>query len=124
MTQSYLLTDSFKHQSKDRTKKSGVHPRNNLNDLSGNTWLYFTKSIFQTSYPSEMCHGLRKEHYANKPPTLMKELIEFFTKKKQVVLDPFAGVGGTLLGANLGERLWGENCGTGCRINITAERRG
>ncbi len=38
-------------------------------------------------------------HGANKPPRLMARLIEFFTKGGELVLDPFAGVGGTLLGA-------------------------
>ena len=38
-------------------------------------------------------------HGANKPPRLMARLIEFFTRTDELVLDPFAGVGGTLLGA-------------------------
>ena len=41
----------------------------------------------------------RKAHGANKPPRLMARLIEFFTRTGELVLDPFAGVGGTLLGA-------------------------
>ena len=41
----------------------------------------------------------RRVHGANKPPRLMARLIEFFTKPGELVLDPFAGVGGTLLGA-------------------------
>lgn len=61
--------------------------------------MYFTKSVLQTSYPREMRHDLRKAHGANKPPALMRQLIEFFTKRDGRVLDPFAGVGGTLLGA-------------------------
>jgi DNA modification methylase len=76
-----------------------VHPRNTLNELSGEEWLYFTKSVWTTAYPSELGHALRKQHGANKPPRLMARLIEFFTKSGEVVLDPFAGVGGTLLGA-------------------------
>jgi DNA modification methylase len=75
------------------------HPRNTLNELSGEEWLYFTKSVWTTAYPSELGHALRKEHGANKPPRLMARLIEFFTKGGELVLDPFAGVGGTLLGA-------------------------
>jgi DNA modification methylase len=75
------------------------HPRNTLNELSGEEWLYFTKSVWTTAYPSELGHALRKQHGANKPPRLMARLIEFFTKTGEVVLDPFAGVGGTLLGA-------------------------
>jgi DNA modification methylase len=52
-----------------------------------------------TAYPSELGHATRKRHGANKPPRLMARLIEFFTKTGELVLDPFAGVGGTLLGA-------------------------
>jgi DNA modification methylase len=74
-------------------------PRNELNELSGEEWLYFTKSLWTTAYPSELGHGARKAHGANKPPRLMAKLIEFFTKRNELVLDPFAGVGGTLLGA-------------------------
>jgi len=75
------------------------HPRNTLNELTGEEWLYFTKSVWTTAYPSELGHALRKAHGANKPPRLMARLIEFFTTSGELVLDPFAGVGGTLLGA-------------------------
>lgn len=76
-----------------------IHPRNTLNELSGEEWLYFTKSLWTTAYPSELGHAARKAHGANKPPRLMARLIEFFTRRDELVLDPFAGVGGTLLGA-------------------------
>jgi DNA modification methylase len=76
-----------------------LHPHNTLNELTGEEWLYFTKSLWTTAYPSELGHALRKAHGANKPPRLMAKLIEFFTKPGATVLDPFAGVGGTLLGA-------------------------
>ena len=75
------------------------HPSNTLNELSGEEWLYFTKSVWTTAYPSELGHALRKSHGANKPPRLMARLIEFFSRSGELVLDPFAGVGGTLLGA-------------------------
>jgi 16S rRNA G966 N2-methylase RsmD len=75
------------------------HPSNTLNELSGAEWLYFTKSLLTTAYPSELGHMARRAHGANKPPRLMARLIEFFTRTGDVVLDPFAGVGGTLLGA-------------------------
>jgi DNA modification methylase len=75
------------------------HPANDLNELSGEEWLYFTKSIWTTAYPSELGHDRRRAHGANKPPRLMARLIEFFTRSGELVLDPFAGVGGTLLGA-------------------------
>jgi len=84
---------------------SGAGPRraphrdNQLNDLTGEEWLYFTKSVLTTAYPSELGHVARKAHGANKPPRLMARLIEFFSQTGELVLDPFAGVGGTLLGA-------------------------
>ena len=81
-----------------------VHPKNALNALTGEEWLYFTRSVIQTAYPHELSHDLRKAHGANKPPQLMRALVEFFTKPGERVLDPFAGVGGTLLGAALAGR--------------------
>ena len=75
------------------------HPANTLNELPGEEWLYFTKSLLTTAYPSELGHRARRAHGANKPPRLMARLIEFFTRTGDLVLDPFAGVGGTLLGA-------------------------
>ena len=86
-----------------------VHPDNELNGLSGDEWLYFTKSLWTTAYPSELGHALRKAHGANKPPRLMARLIEFFTKPGELVLDPFAGVGGTLLGAAICRRRGGRS---------------
>ena len=93
-------------------KESTYHPKNKLNHLKGNEWLYFTKTILQTSYPHELGHKLRKEHGGCKPPQLMQHIIEFFTKKTDAILDPFGGVGGTLIGATLAER----EC-TGIEIN-------
>lgn len=88
------------------------NPKNKLNNLTGKEWLFFTKTILRTSYPHEYGHEIRKKHYANKPPQLMKHLIEFFTKSEESVLDPFAGVGGTLLGASLCNRK-----ATGIEVN-------
>jgi len=85
-------------------EKGGVDPRNPLNDLTGEQWLFFTRSVLSTAYPHELSHDLRKAHGANKPPQLMRQLIGFFTKSGERVLDPFAGVGGTLLGAALAGR--------------------
>jgi hypothetical protein len=41
---------------------SPISPRNKLNELSGNRWLYFTKSVLTTNYPYEYGHALRKAH--------------------------------------------------------------
>ncbi|NLC76538.1 MAG: hypothetical protein GX750_02825 [Clostridia bacterium] len=77
---------------------------NLLNDLSGSQWLYWTDTLYLTNFPPDATHHLRKKHGAMKPPELMAEIISFFTKKNELVLDPFAGVGGTLIGAALAGR--------------------
>jgi len=85
-----------------------VNPQNKLNDLSGSEWIYFLNSVEVTHYSTNgadsFAHYLRKEHPSPKPPQLMKKFIEFFTKENQVVLDPFMGVGGTLIACSLSNR--------------------
>jgi DNA modification methylase len=89
---------------KYKKEKTEPRPENKLNDLSGSEWLFFTKSVLRTSFPLELGHDLRKKHGASKPPRLMEFIIRFFTKPGEIVLDPFAGVGGTLIGASLCDR--------------------
>ncbi len=88
----------------DEEITSGIHPQNQLNELSGREWMYFTKSVLRTSYPSILGHDLRRQQGGNKPPQLMQAIVEFFTKRDGLVLDPFAGAGGTMLGAHLAGR--------------------
>src|SRR5687768_7672858 len=81
---------------------------NRLNDLTGAEWLFWTSTIFETFYPPDVTHKVRKQHGAMKPPEVMAEIIKFFSKQGELVLDPFAGVGGTLIGAALcGRRALG-----------------
>lgn len=75
--------------------------KNTLNDLSGPEWKFATKSVINKPYPINMQHRLRSEHGGQKPPQLCSDLIKTFTKVGNSVLDPFGGVGGTLLGASL-----------------------
>lgn len=83
-------------------------PRNRLNDLSGREWVHFLSSVEPTAYPTtgpqSYGHKLRRVHPSPKPPQLMRLLIEFFTKRDEWVLDPFMGVGGSLLGCSLAGR--------------------
>ena len=77
--------------------------RNTLNDLTGKEWVFFTNSVWITGYSPTAKENVglkyRKIHPSPKPPALMKDIIEFFTKADGKILDPFCGVGGTLLGA-------------------------
>ncbi|MGN1028592.1 MAG: DNA methyltransferase [Bacilli bacterium] len=75
--------------------------KNKLNDLTGSEWKFSTKSVINKSYPINMQHKLRSQHGGQKPPQLCEDIIKIFTKKGMTVLDPFMGVGGTLLGASL-----------------------
>lgn len=84
--------------------KGKYSERNTLNDLTGAEWKFWTKSVINKPYPINMQHKLRSEHGGQKPPELCADLIEMFTKKNMKVLDPFMGVGGTLLGASLVKR--------------------
>lgn len=68
---------------------------NRLNELSGTEWIKFTKTWFiHRPAPRENAKLL---HPAAFPESLVKEFIEFFTKKGELVLDPFLGTGSTLI---------------------------
>lgn len=89
----------------DPTKVSRVDPRNRLNDLSGKEWTYALRSVISTRYPTRgpasYAYDLRRRHPSPKPPQLLAELVRFFTRRGGHVLDPFAGVGGTLIACSL-----------------------
>jgi len=84
------------------------HINNKLNDLSGSEWTFFLNSVINTRYSINGEEGyayhIRRIHPSPKPPQLMRQIIGFFTKKNEWVLDYFMGVGGTLLGASLCDR--------------------
>lgn len=81
---------------------------NTINDLAGAEWTKYICSVVNTHYSTKgadsYAHELRKIHPTPKPPQLMKNIIEFFTKENEIVFDYFMGVGGSLLGASLCNR--------------------
>lgn len=80
--------------------------RNTLNDLTGREWLKLTKSFWM----SEKCVA-DKFAFQHPAPFLIQDiekLISLFTKKGMTVLDPFSGIGTTLVAsANLKRRCVG-----------------
>jgi DNA modification methylase len=71
--------------------------KNKLNELSGKEWIKFTKSWF-VHRPEP--RGDRKiRHPASFPESLIREFVSFFTKKGELVVDPFLGTGSTLVAA-------------------------
>lgn len=79
--------------------------RNSLNDLTGKEWVKFTSSWFIFN---ALASDLREEkntspelaeHPATYSPTMIEGFIKFFTKEGMTVLDPFSGIGSTVLAA-------------------------
>jgi hypothetical protein len=71
--------------------------QNRLNDLSSKEWIKFQKSWFIHNPPPRE-DGV-KPHPAKLPETLAQQFVEFFTKRGQLVFDPMAGTGSTLVAA-------------------------
>ncbi|MFW9910207.1 MAG: DNA methyltransferase [Candidatus Thorarchaeota archaeon] len=70
-------------------------PKKTLNDLDAKSWVKSTKSWFVLNPRSRSADQL--EHPAKFPEELVERFISFFTKQGTWILDPFAGVGSTLI---------------------------
>lgn len=73
-------------------------PRNALNDLTAKEWIVETVSVWNqkglgVKHPDAR---IERQHPAPFSFTDVGRLIRFFTKRGQVVLDPFVGIGSTL----------------------------
>ncbi|MBM3462516.1 MAG: hypothetical protein FJX76_10485 [Armatimonadetes bacterium] len=66
-----------------------------FNDLSGREWIRFTRSWFVHNPPRRKRSEI--QHPAKYPEGMAEEFIRFFTRQDEWVLDPFAGVGSTLI---------------------------
>jgi len=89
------------------SKKTSKPP---LNDLSGKEWVKATKSWFVIN-PKPRTKG-QINHPAKYPEELVAHLLRFFTKEDSWVIDPFAGVGSTLIAC----KELGRNC-VGIELN-------
>lgn len=77
--------------------------RNKINHLTGKEWTKFTCSWFIFN---ALASDLKEEravtkdtqaHPATFSPTMISEFVQFFTKEGDTVIDPFAGIGSTLV---------------------------
>lgn len=84
---------------------------NKLNDQTGKEWTKFTCSWFIFNALHSDLKEEREiaadseDHPATYSPTMIEGFIKFFTKKGQTVLDPFAGIGSTLVAAKRTGRI-------------------
>lgn len=77
--------------------KDRIHPRNQLNDLTGTEWIKFTRTWFVCDSPRYWKNKNTEMHPARYPEELVADFVRFFTKPGGWVLDPFAGSGATLV---------------------------
>jgi DNA modification methylase len=107
--------------------------KNTLNDLDAKEWVKATKSWFVINPRSRS--QKQKLHPAKFPEELVKHFLAYFTKRDSWVIDPFAGVGSTLVACKeldrngvgielspefvrLGRALLNETSGNGTQLLI------
>lgn len=92
--------------------EEGLYDLNNsLNHLTGKEWTIFSCSWFifnallkDIKEEREICVDIQ-DHPATYSPTMMENFIKFFTKEGMSVLDPFMGIGSTLVGCKRTGRI-------------------
>lgn len=86
-----------------KRREPGDEPgeRNRFNDLTAGEWLKFTRTAFPSALPKMRGRELMRRHPDPRNPYLAGQLVAFFTRPGDLVLDPFAGTGSTLLAASL-----------------------
>lgn len=89
-----------------------LHPRNDLNDLTGKEWIKFTRTWFVCDSPRYWKNRPTELHPARFPEEMVADFVRFFTKRGGWVLDPFAGSGATLVACAENERR-----GVGIELN-------
>jgi DNA modification methylase len=90
---STAIESSTSHEDRRRRARQ----RNKLNELSGKDWIKFTKSWFV--HRPEPRGDQKLRHPASFPESLVREFILFFTRKHQLIIDPFLGTGSSLVAA-------------------------
>ena len=87
-----------------RTRRKRPTPSRKANDLDGKAWLQNSISIW--SDISKTPEEIALKHPAMFPAQLVSRLVETFTRSDQtVVLDPFCGIGSTVMAAEIMGKL-------------------
>lgn len=73
-------------------------PSNHLNCLDAKSWIKSQLGVWQVYYETRDIRD-KEVHPAVMPLNLAKRVVELFTHRGELVLDPFAGAGTTLLAA-------------------------
>lgn len=89
------LTELLKIDYKRSCDCTGV---NRLNCLDGKNWLKSQVGIWEFNYEKRDIRN-KEKHPATFPISLAKKIIELFTHKGELVIDPFVGSGTTLVAA-------------------------
>lgn len=77
-----------------------------LNDLTAKEWAQSSRSVWKIVPPPR--YSFQLEHGATFPLKLAEQLIQIYSKRGDIVLDPFLGTGTTLIAAkNLGRSGYG-----------------
>ncbi|MFX0084732.1 MAG: DNA methyltransferase [Candidatus Hodarchaeota archaeon] len=91
---------TLKDYQEDRNERGIFDKRNPLNDLTGKEWLFSTKTVIPKDYDEISPSQFKSRNYYPIPFQLSKEIIETYSKPGETILDPFAGIGSTLIGAH------------------------
>ncbi len=90
---------ALKDYQENRQERGIYDKRNTLNDLTGKEWLFSTKTIIPKLFPLIWPSNIKSRTYNPIPSDLSKDFIETFSKPGDTILDPFAGIGSTLIGS-------------------------
>ncbi|MEM3105241.1 MAG: site-specific DNA-methyltransferase [Candidatus Bathyarchaeia archaeon] len=85
----------------DQEVQAAIKKKEKLNELDGKTWERYSISIWDIVKSRE---EVKLKHPAMFPVELCRRLIEIYTKKGDVVLDPFMGSGSAIVAARDLER--------------------
>lgn len=81
-----------------------IKDKNKLNDLNSGEWVKLTKTLVKSYTDKAIGYKIHKKHPYYRGIYIFGELISFFTKQGEVILDPCAGTGSSLLAASLLKR--------------------